>query len=278
MAIDVLQRSSDPGSGAKLSAAAPRAPRRQEYAEGEMKDARTRWREGYGQIRHEAATQRRVGALASALARRRLQGDGEPFWDVLAAADRVASAAMWLVVHQTYAHTVRLDGRALAPDDFKSSPEGHTGGALNMAPAYVGYLTANALTGVTRAWLMGQGHCVAAIDSVNLLVGNMTPAHAERYDVSDAGLTRFVRDFYSHRLRADGCPDSPLGSHVNAHTAGGSRRAATSGVWNPSGFTCRYRASVWWCSSPTEPSRSSAAATGRRAGGARKTRDWSRRS
>jgi phosphoketolase len=68
---------------------------------------------------------------------------------------------------------------------------------------------------------MGQGHCVAAIDSLNLLVGNMLPAHAERYSVSDEGLTHYVRDFYSYRIGEDGKQDSPLGSHVNAHTAGG---------------------------------------------------------
>ncbi|HVQ76939.1 MAG TPA: hypothetical protein VMT79_15550, partial [Candidatus Binatia bacterium] len=71
---------------------------------------------------------------------------------------------------------------------------------LNMVPAYAAYLAANALTGTTRAWLMGQGHCVAAVDSVNLLVGNMTPAHAARYSVSDEGLTRYVRDYYSYLL------------------------------------------------------------------------------
>src|SRR5690606_17997873 len=38
---------------------------------------------------------------------------------------------------------------------------------------------------------------------------------------SDDGRTRYVRDFYSYLLRNDGEPDSPLGSHVNAHTAGG---------------------------------------------------------
>src|ERR1700741_289330 len=68
---------------------------------------------------------------------------------------------------------------------------------------------------------MGQGHCVAAIDSVNLLVDNLMPAHAERYNVTGEGLTRYVRDFYSARLGANGPQDSPLGSHVNAHTAGG---------------------------------------------------------
>lgn len=68
---------------------------------------------------------------------------------------------------------------------------------------------------------MGQGHCVAAVDTVNLLLNNMTPAHAERYSITDEGLTRYVRDFYSYRLGEDGKQDSPLGSHVNANTAGG---------------------------------------------------------
>src|SRR5581483_4450752 len=93
--------------------------------------------------------------------------------------------------------------------------------SLNMVPACAAYLAANALTGVTRGWLMGQGHCVAAVDAVNLLVGNMTPAHAARYALTDEGLTRCVRDFYLYRVRPDGRPESPLGSHVNAHTAGG---------------------------------------------------------
>jgi phosphoketolase len=62
---------------------------------------------------------------------------------------------------------------------------------------------------------------VAAVDSVNLLVNNMTPAHASRYSLTDEGLTRYVRDFYSYHLGEDGRQDSPLGSHVNAHTAGG---------------------------------------------------------
>jgi phosphoketolase len=90
-----------------------------------------------------------------------------------------------------------------------------------MVPAYVGYLAANALSGITRSWLMGQGHCVSAIDAVNLLVDNMSQTHAERYATSDEGLTRFVRDFYSYDITPDGRPASPMGSHVNAHTAGG---------------------------------------------------------
>src|SRR3546814_9157051 len=35
------------------------------------------------------------------------------------------------------------------------------------------------------------------------------------------GLSRFVSDFYAYTLNPDGTPASPLGSHVNAHTAGG---------------------------------------------------------
>jgi phosphoketolase len=165
-------------------------------------------------------TQARVFAMAETLRARGDAGDA-PLFEILHAADRVASASMWLVVHETYARRVYLDGRPLGPEDFKPRPEGHTGGALNMVPAYVGYLAANAITGFTRSWLMGQGHCVAAIDSANLLVDNLTPAHAERYSVTDEGLTRYVRDFYSYRLDDTGNQDSPLGSHVNAHTAGG---------------------------------------------------------
>jgi phosphoketolase len=180
--------------------------------------AAERWAAGYGRIEHTAETQARVFAMADALTE---TGDGVPLFELLAAADRVASAGLWLVAHQTYARNVYLDGRPLAPDDFKPKPEGHTGGSLNMVPAYVGYMAANAVAGLTRSWVMGQGHCVAAVDSVNLLLDNMTPVHAERYAVTDEGLTRYVRDFYSYRLRPDGRQDSPLGSHVNAHTAGG---------------------------------------------------------
>ena len=183
--------------------------------------AADRWAAGYGLIEHTMETQYRVFTMADALATLGVQGDGMPFFDVMYAADRIASAAMWLVVHETYARNVYLDGRYMEANDFKPNPEGHTGGALNIAPAYTGYMAVNAITGHTRSWIMGQGHCVAAVDTVNLLLDNMSPAHAERYSLTDAGLTRYVRDFYSYRLRDDGKQDSPLGSHVNAHTAGG---------------------------------------------------------
>ncbi|MBM3729135.1 MAG: xylulose 5-phosphate 3-epimerase, partial [Acidobacteria bacterium] len=179
------------------------------------------WRHGYGAIQHTEETQARIAHWERELTEAGRQGDGHSLFDVLRAVDRVCSAAMWLIVHETYARTVYLDGRALERDDFKRKPEGHTGGSLNMAPAYAGYLAANVIAGVTRSWLMGQGHCVAAIDSLNLLVGNLTQAHAARYGVSDEGLTRYVRDFYSCALNQQGRQDSPLGSHVNANTAGG---------------------------------------------------------
>jgi len=178
------------------------------------------WAEGCGAIRHQVETQLRVYDMYQVLTARRIVGDGIPFFEMLKALDRVTNAAMWLVAHMTYAKHVFLDGRPLRTQDFKSNPQGHMGGSLNMVPAYAGYLATNALTGATRGWLMGQGHCVSAVDALNVLVGNMTPAHAERYGVSDAQLSRMAQDFYSYRLGADGSPESPLGSHVNVHTAG----------------------------------------------------------
>jgi len=180
-----------------------------------------RWAAGYGVIRHTPLTQLRVRAMLDELVATGVLPDTATGYGRLRAADRIASAGMWLVAHMTYARRVRLDGRALDAEDFKPQPEGHTGGALNMVPAYAGYLAMNALDGVTRAWMMGQGHCVAAIDALNVIVDNMTPAHAERYGLDDERLSRFVSDFYSFELTSDGQPASPLGSHVNAHTAGG---------------------------------------------------------
>jgi len=180
-----------------------------------------RWAQGYGVIAHSDETQVRLYELAQSRVSRGSAGDAVALYDLLMALDRLASAGLWLVVHQTYARNVYLDGRPLDTEDFKVRPEGHTGGSLNMVPAYAGYLGANVVTGYTRAWLMGQGHCVAAVDSLNLLVANMTEAHAARYSVTDEGLTRYVRDFYSYRLCENGRQDSPLGSHVNVHTAGG---------------------------------------------------------
>jgi len=57
-----------------------------------------RWAAGYGPIRHTPETQVRVAAMADLLRARGVRGDGLPLFDLLYAADRVASAGMWLVV------------------------------------------------------------------------------------------------------------------------------------------------------------------------------------
>lgn len=179
-----------------------------------MKDYKTLWKNGYGVISHNKETLERITEMEKHF-------PDVSFYEMLTAADRIANAAMWLVAHQTYAKNIYLDGRELSAADFKKDPQGHMGGSLNMIPAYVGYMLINALTGFTRSWVMEQGHAVAAIDNVNLLLNNMTPQHAKRYDISDEGLSKFARDFYSYKLNEKGEQDSPLGSHVNCHTAGG---------------------------------------------------------
>lgn len=178
------------------------------------------WARGCGVIKHNAVTVRRIEALLKYLETRGLC-TRQSALQLLSAADRLTNMGMWLVVHMTYVKNVRLDGTALHQADFKTDPEGHTGGALNMVPAYVGYLLANALTGNTRAWMMGQGHCVAAIDAVNVLLGNTDVEQARRYPLSEAGLNQLCGDFYGYQLSPEGRPAAPMGSHVNAYTAGG---------------------------------------------------------
>jgi phosphoketolase len=179
------------------------------------------WRCGYGPIEHSLQTQAAVFRLAHQLVQGGQQADLASVYQFLQALDRLSVSGLWLVVHMTYAQRVHLDGAPLSADDFKPEPQGHTGGALNMVPAYAGYLGLNALTGKTRAWLMGQGHCVAAIDALNLLTGNLHPEQAERYGNGVAGIDQLLSDFYGYAQAADGSALAPLGSHVNPHTAGG---------------------------------------------------------
>ncbi len=178
------------------------------------------WRPGYGPLRREAATVERIDALAARLVKRGAWSDEETVYRVLAAADRLASAAMWVVGHMTYARKVDLSGAPLAAEAFKAVPEGHMGGSLNMVPAFVGYLAANVLSGKTRSWIMGQGHCVAAIEAVNALTGDVSPMQKGRYDRTEAGLSQLVSDFYSYAIGADGRPAVPVGSHAGPNTAG----------------------------------------------------------
>src|SRR5438067_965383 len=80
-----------------------------------------RWAEGYGVLRHTDETQVRIHELAIRLDKEK--ADGVPFYDVLFALDRVTSAAMWLVVHETYSRNVYLDGRSMLPTISKSVPK-----------------------------------------------------------------------------------------------------------------------------------------------------------
>ncbi|MBV6415684.1 MAG: Xylulose-5-phosphate/fructose-6-phosphate phosphoketolase [Steroidobacteraceae bacterium] len=181
---------------------------------------RARWLAGYGPIVHRGETIGRVDALLAQLKRgQQLDREGTAY-ELLAAADRLACAGMNVVAHMTYARRFDPLGRPLAARDFKPTPEGHTGGALNMVPAFVGFLLANALTATTRGWIMGQGHCVAAIEAVNALTGDISATQRGRYDRSEDGLSRLCADFYSYAIDGHGRPAVPLGSHAGPHTAG----------------------------------------------------------
>lgn len=179
-----------------------------------------RWAQGYGVIAHSSKTRDRVRNLGAHLTASGVIANADSLYRFLSAADRLASAAMWTVVHMSYAKRVDVSGAPLPAEAFKTMPEGHTGGSLNMVPAFVGYLAANALSAKTRAWLMGQGHSVAAIEAVNALTGDVSPAQQGRYDRSEEGLSRLAADFYSYAIAADGAAAVPLGSHAGPNTAG----------------------------------------------------------
>jgi len=179
-----------------------------------------RWAEGYGVISHTLETRNRIRDLGKRLVEDGKIVNADSLYQVLAETDRLTSAAMWTVVHMTYANRVDVSGAPLPADAFKQTPEGHTGGSLNMVPAFVGYLAANAISAKTRSWLMGQGHCVAAIEAVNALTGDVSPAQKGRYDRTEKGLSQLVADFYSYSIDAHGRADVPLGSHAGPNTAG----------------------------------------------------------
>jgi len=178
------------------------------------------WAEGSGVITHNDLTQVRIYDLCQQLLCQGRFGSLKEILEIFIAADKLTNAAMWLVAHMTYANRVDLSGRPLTANDFKNNPQGHTGGSLNMVPGYVGYMAANTFAGITRSWLMGQGHCVAAIESVNVMLRNLYPAQAGRYPLTDDGLSQLAQDFYSYAINEQGEPGVPLGSHVNPHTAG----------------------------------------------------------
>ena len=160
------------------------------------------WQKGYGPIQHTAETQAAVYRLAHQLVQAGKQPDVSTVYLMLGALDKITAAGMSLVVHMTYANKVHLDGTPLTADEFKVQPEGHTGGALNMVPGYAAYMALNALTGETRSWLMGQGHSVAAIEALNVLLGNLHPEQADAYGHGEEGINRLLQDFYSYAIAA----------------------------------------------------------------------------
>ncbi|WP_430461123.1 xylulose 5-phosphate 3-epimerase [Thalassolituus sp. LLYu03] len=178
------------------------------------------WVRSAGIIPHTDATQIQAQLMAESLLQKGLIHDVRDFFSGLQALDCLTQQAMWLVIHMTYTRRVWLDGRDIDCADFKENPRGHTGGALNMVPAYAGLLALNHFTQQPRDWLIGQGHCVAAIDALQLLTGTATPARRQQYPLTEEGLSRFVTDSYDTHLQAGGFPRSTLGAHVNTHTAG----------------------------------------------------------
>ena len=137
----------------KSSAELPLLAKRNLLCEARSAELRARhsdlaaWAAGNTVIPHGNETVCRVHDFVESLTGSRNGPRAEEIYRMLRAADDIASAAMWVVVYMTYASRVFTDGRPLGHADFKPSPEGHTGGSLNMVPAYVGYMLANALTG-----------------------------------------------------------------------------------------------------------------------------------
>lgn len=212
MTLNLYQQTSYPLSADYLTEEAQRLRR--------QNPALARWAAGRGIICHRPATQIQAHLMAESLLQKGLISTSGDFFQRLMALDCLTLQSMWLVVHMTYARRLYLDGRALAAADFKPLPRGHTGGALNMVPAYAGLLAVNHFTGQPRAWLLGQGHCVAAIDALQLLTATATTERQQLYPLDDDGLSRFVADCYDTRLDAGGRQISTLGAHVNVHTAG----------------------------------------------------------
>jgi hypothetical protein len=141
------------------------------------------WARGYELVRHSIESQERVFRMAEQLAARNITGNGFPVFDVLAAADRLASSAMALVLQQSCAQAKPV----LWTDSVPSAtgiPD-HAAGALSMVPAYVGYLAINALTGRIHPWIIEGGHGAAAVDAVDRLRVAVADAHLPAGDFLD---------------------------------------------------------------------------------------------
>jgi phosphoketolase len=154
------------------------------------------WAAGYGTIQHRDRTQVRVRDMADLLVEQAAESQPDEVFELLAAADRIASAAMWLIFQMSFARRVSLEESDSSPADLKAAGRHFPSDYLQMALAYTGYLAANALTGKTRSWVMAQAHCAPAIEVVNLLTGNLNEAQQKRYSLDEQGLNRFALDFF----------------------------------------------------------------------------------
>ena len=87
--------------------------------EARAKDLRERnpelrsWAAGNSVIAHGSETQCRVHDLVDQLAGAKPGLGEKDLYRLFAAADDIASAAMWAVVHMTYTQQVHIDGRPL---------------------------------------------------------------------------------------------------------------------------------------------------------------------
>ena len=189
------------------------------------------WRPGYGPLLRDRITVQRVDEMVSQLTRRRVWPDDESIYRVLAAADRLTSAAMWLVLHMVYARRVDVTGAPLGAQDFKHEPVGRIADALQIVPAFIGYLTANVLSGRTRSWVIDSECCVAAIEAVNTLTGDVSCGPMGRYNNTSADLSSLVADFSSCAFATDERPPTAVGGSAAADTAGaGSDRGEMKGL------------------------------------------------
>ena len=200
------------------------------HATATITEPRQAWTAGYGVIRHTPLTRRRVDrdGRRPGRARRgrpRAGGVGGPACRRSRRQRRHVAGRPRDLRAQRVPRRPARSRLATSRRSRRATPAA----ALNMVPAYAGYMAVNALSGLTRGLAHGPGSLRGrrSIPSTCCSTTCGRP-HAERYDVSDAGLTRYVRDFYAYRLDAHGGQDSPLGSHVNAHTAGGHRRGRLS--------------------------------------------------
>ena len=213
-----------------------------------------------------AAAHLRSGAAV----RRRRQGAGRRRASAACSGRRSdCSAAIWLAVHMTMPSAFTSTARQSPAEDFKRSPEGHTGGsstwcrptsAISLQRAHGNHpLLDHGPRPLRRCDRRGQP----------ARRQHVAGARATRYGLSGRG-PHALRHATSTPMRS-----APTAGRLRRSAAmsmrtrpAESRRAAISASPNCNTCTCRCRAKASSRFSATARSRSSAAAIGRRAGGA----------